>query len=496
MAEPPEGARPDRTRRSLALSALDTYVGLVLGIASRVLLARLLVPDDFGVFAVAAVFASLAGSIRTFGTNEYLIQHPAPTTATWRAAGAVVWIVGWTLGIALIVLSPWVARFYGRDEVGHVLVVLALGYFFTPLGSVTLAWCRRELRMAPVVASSLAANLATFVVGLVFAMRGHGAMSLAIATVAGAAASTLVVLAMRPAHLPRWPSLEGAGEVLRFGRQASGIFLYGQAGAGAPELVIGKAEGLVPVAHFGRAQGLVELFNHLVLKAVGPVMLPALAQRARAGADHGGIAAVYLRGTGHLTALAWPILGGMAILAWPAVRIVYGAQWMQAVPIAPVLCLAAAVAMAQHLASALLFALGLVRECNVLELKVQLLRVAGTLLVLPFGLVGACWGLVAAALAGAWLTQRAVRAAAGVTVGALWQATRKSAAVAVCSLLPVAVLVAWLPPDEGNYLRVGGAGAVLLVLGWLAALKALAHPLWLEVTSLACTARGFVRRRR
>lgn len=496
MAGPAEGERPDRTRRSLALSAADTYVGLVLQIASRMLLARLLVPDDFGVFAVAAVFASLAGSIRTFGVNEYLIQHPAPTTATWRAAGAVVWIVGATLGVALIVLSPWVARFYGRDEVGQVLVVLALSFFITPLGSVTLAWCRRELRMAPVVAASFAANVAGFVVGVVLALRGHGPMSLALATLAGAVATTLVVLAMRPAHLPRWPSLAGAGEVFRFGRQAGGVFLYGQVGAGAPELVIGKAEGLEPVAHFGRAQGLVELFNRLVLQAVGPVMLPALAQRARAGADRGRIAAAYLRGTGHLTAVAWPILGGMAILAWPAVRIVYGAQWMQAVPIAPVLCLAAAVALAQHLANPLLFALGLVRQCNALELKVQLLRVAGTLLVLPLGLVGACWGLVAAALAGAWLTQRAVRAAAGVTTGALWQATRKSAAVALASLLPVAALVAWAAPDEGNYLRVGGAGALLLALGWLAALKGLAHPLWSEVTALARAAGGLVGRRR
>ena len=54
-------------RKSLAFSALDSYVAMVLQIASTVIIARILTPEQTGVFAVAAVFASLASAFRDFG---------------------------------------------------------------------------------------------------------------------------------------------------------------------------------------------------------------------------------------------------------------------------------------------------------------------------------------------------------------------------------------------------------------------------------------------
>ena len=68
-------------RKSLAYTALDSYIGLMLQIASTVIIARVLTPAQVGVFAVAAVFATLASSFRDFGVAEYLIRkRNSPTT--------------------------------------------------------------------------------------------------------------------------------------------------------------------------------------------------------------------------------------------------------------------------------------------------------------------------------------------------------------------------------------------------------------------------------
>jgi hypothetical protein len=87
----------------------------------------------------------------------------------------------------------------------------------------------------------------------------------------------------RPRDFPRLPGLKGLAEVFHFGKFASGVYVFGQLGRGAPEMIIGRARDMVEVAYFSRASGLVEIFNRTVLRAVLPVCLPFFAHgRSRA----------------------------------------------------------------------------------------------------------------------------------------------------------------------------------------------------------------------
>ena len=82
-------------RRSLAFSTLDSYISLVLQLGSTVVLSRLLTPEETGIFAVAAVFASLASTFRDFGVAEFLIQEKALTSDKIRAALTVNITISW-----------------------------------------------------------------------------------------------------------------------------------------------------------------------------------------------------------------------------------------------------------------------------------------------------------------------------------------------------------------------------------------------------------------
>ena len=73
-------------RRSVWLTFADSYFGLVLQIASTMIIARILTPQEIGVFAIAAVFSTLASMFRDFGVAEYLIQERELTSdkiAAW-----------------------------------------------------------------------------------------------------------------------------------------------------------------------------------------------------------------------------------------------------------------------------------------------------------------------------------------------------------------------------------------------------------------------------
>lgn len=465
-------------RRSLALSAIDSYLAMVLQIASTVILARILSPEQTGTYAVAAVFAALASTFRDFGVGEFLIQEREVGRDLLRAALTVSMAVSWAMSVVLFVAAPYVADFYRAQGVREIMQVLAANFLLIPFGAVPMAWHRRALNFRPILIASLAGNLSSFVVVVWLALEGFGHMSLAWSSLAGTIATVAAAVWTRSPELPRWPGLRGIGRVVHFGKFASGIYIFGQVGKGAPEMVIGRAHDMAAVGMFSRAYGLIEIFNRLTLRALMPVYLPYFARSVR---EHGSPREGLQTAIAMLTVVGWPFLLFMGVAAYPAIRITYGAQWLEAVPLAQLLCIAGAIELVYFPAKEALLAQGRARESNNLQMIIQGTRVAGVLAAVPFGLVGACWGLLLASVAGTVASHRYLVRHAGWSSAQAWASMRASLIVTAVAVLPFYVVAQFVAIGEGNYLRVGLiAGLVCLPL-WAASLAWQRHPLWQEV---------------
>ena len=468
-------------RRSLVYSALEGWVAIFFQVASTVVIARLLTPAEMGVFAVGAVFASLASTVRDFGVAEYLIQEKELSRDAFRAALSVNIAISWLMAALLFVLAPAVAEFYRQEGVEAVMRVQSASFLLIPFGAVTMAWFRRELNFRPIFIANVVGSFVSFVVSIALAVRGHGYMSLAWSALAGVAAVVGVTAFLRPRTLPRWPGIRGIGQVVRFGRFVSGIYIVGELGRGAPELIIGRTQGVAAVGLFGRAYGVVEIFHRLVLRAIMRVCLPYFAQGVREeGSPLGG----FLTAMSYLTTVGWVFLLFMALASYSAIRIIYGVQWMDAVELAQILCVAAAIELAYVPAKEAMLSVGRAKESSALQLASQGMRVAGILVAVPFGLVGACWGLLGASLGGAWLSHRVLRR----TIGLRWSDVVKASSpgfwVALLSLGPVALMGLVWPADENNYVVFGVVGATVTAAGWGGLLWWVGHPLFKEVSEL------------
>lgn len=469
-------------RRSLLYSLADSYLGVSLQLASTLIISRLLTPSEIGIYAVAAVLAALASTFRDFGVAEYLIQEKNLTAAKIRAAFAANLMASWLMALLLFASSGAVAGFYRQPGVAEVMRIQAISFLLIPFGAVTIAYFRRELNYRPIFIGGLLANVTAFIVATMSAMHGFGYLSLAWSSLAGVLVTVVVSVVTRPTDFPCLPSFKGVAEVARFGKHASGIYLYGQIGKSAPEAVIGRVLDMASVAFFSRANGLMEIFNRTVLKAVLPVCLPYFSQATRAGQE---TRIGYLRATSMLTGIGWSFYLVVGILAFSIIRLLYGAQWMPAVPLAQILCLAAVFELPYFLAGEVMIAHGRIDQSNRLQFMVQGIRLAGLALVVPFGMVGACWGLVVAGLIGAVISHQFLHHIIGLRFTDVLRACVGSAGVAACCSAPVLVLVLVVPQTEANYLNVLIGAALLAALIWLIALHAFAHPFLDEIRSLS-----------
>ena len=103
-------------RKSVFYSLAQNYLLMVLQLATTMVLARILRPDEVGIFSVAAALAALASVVRDFGVAEYLIQESNLTRDKIRAALAINIMVSWAMAALMFGGSFLVEGFYSQPE--------------------------------------------------------------------------------------------------------------------------------------------------------------------------------------------------------------------------------------------------------------------------------------------------------------------------------------------------------------------------------------------
>lgn len=462
------------TRTSLLFSFLEKYALLVVALWGTMIMSRLLTPDETGVYSVGAVLLGMAQVLRDFGAGQYVVQERELGPDKLRAVLATSFLFAWSLAGAVAGLSLPVAWFYGEPRLAPLLQLLAVNFLLLPFSSITLPMLRRQMRFGAICAINLTHGLCHFTVSLMLAWRGFGFMSLAWASVTATFAGLLLSLWLRPAGLPWLPARAGMGKVIAFGAYATGGNLIDEAGVAAPDLIIGKMLGMDAVGIFGKAIGVLGVFNKAITSAVSPVVYPLYAASARVGAD---VNQAYLRTVSYMTAFAWPFFAFVALMALPILRLLYGDQWDAAAPLIRIMCFSSAVYSMSSMARYLFVATGQVKTQARLDALAVPVRIALLLLAAPFGLGAIAWAVVGAALARAWLTMHYLAARNRISAAAVaGAATRSLLLTGLSALAPACVLAGG---DATLAATLSAAAAALLL--WVGGIVLVRHPLLDEI---------------
>ncbi|MDL2356418.1 MAG: oligosaccharide flippase family protein [Pseudomonadota bacterium] len=458
------------TRVSLLFSFVEKYVLVLLSLAGGMIISRLLTPTQAGIYGVAAVLLGVAQVLRDFGAGQYLVQQRVLTEAKLRAVLGASLLFAWPLA-ALIALLGWpLARFYREPALAPLLQLLAVNFVLLPFSAVIVPMLRRAQRFGAICAINLSHGLCGVLVSVVLAWRGHGFMSMAWGSVAATSAALLVAVCLRPPAMPWLPARAGIGEVIVFGAYATGGNLIDEAGAAAPDLVIGKMLGMDAVGIFGKALAVLAVFHKAITNAVTPVVYPLYAEHVRGGDD---VRAIYLRTVSYMTAFAWPFFACVGVLALPILRLLYGGQWDAAAPLIRIMCLSSAIYSMSSMSRYLLVALGHGRAQAQLDGMTVPVRIALVVGAVPFGLAAVAWALVGATVFRVAITMRCLTRQGGIGVAEVAGACAKALLLTAISVLAPVSALAWSPSSPAIAALAGGASVLL----WLAGIVLVRHPL-------------------
>jgi O-antigen/teichoic acid export membrane protein len=465
----------DSIHRSIIFSALERYGSLALLLLSTAVLSRLLTPGEFGIYAVInAIISVITAPFQEFGGANYLIQKKSLSIQNIRTAFTITFCISIMVGVVLFISRDGLVWFFNQDGLGVGVAVATLSFALTPFSMTISALFRREMQFGKVAICNLLANFGSIAVSILLAVLHYSFMAPIWGTVAGnLVLAALLIASHRDLRVFR-PSLREYPDVMRFGLYSGAVSIINAFYNLAPQIFLARILDFSAVGLYSRAMGVTQVFDKLIGQVLAPVIMPAIFAQTQSGTN---LKRIYLDAVTLLTAVHWPFLAFMAVMAQPIISLWLGPTWLETVPLVRVMCISYLSLFAACLTYPTLVALGRVHEALTLSLVslppsliviffasffgVQAVA-ASTLLTLPFQ----------AAIA-IYYVSRHLQIGLSELVGA----TFKSGIVTIFSS---AGAVACAVMVEHNLLRpllgLGLAGAST-ALSWLLMLAAVDHPL-------------------
>lgn len=473
--------------RGVAISFGRTGSNFLISFVSNVVLARLLLPSEIGVFSTALAILAILHAIRDFGLGRYLLKEPVLTDEKIRTVFGVAILISWSLGSIIFFSRGIAATFYREPQIAELLALLSVNFFFLPFGQPALALMRRERRYGRLSMIAVFSTFTGAVVSIGSALLGYGPFALAHGAIANTCTTVVLCLASRPDHLLMLPSLKAWRSVLHFGSLGSVATLVGQLGAQAPELLLGRFLGFSAVGLYSRALGVSALIQSLFAQAIAWVMGPEFAAVFRSGKAP---AASVLRITDYLVVVGWPALVFLALKADTIIHFLYGENWVPAAALVPALCLYQGISLLVSQAGALYEGSGNVklqlRNASILQLLSVCLLIVGSM----HSLLAVAWLRALQGVANVLVHASVYRRHVGLDLRSLLTACRRSMIVTIGVAAVLVVLIELEPFYAGGAPGALAIEAIVVAFAYLVLLHAVGHPLTQQIRLAARKARA------
>lgn len=308
----------------------------VVSFGISVVLARLLLPSDYGVIAICSMFLVLTGIFIGGGLGTALVQKKNADDidfCTVFYSGLVLSIVVY---LAVFFAAPYIAIFFKNEQITAVIRVLALAMPIGTLSGVQNAFVSKQMIFKKFFYSSLIGTIASGAVGLGMALTGFGVWALVGQNLVSTITNTLVLFCIIDWHPKLIFSYERFKQLFSFGWKMAVVnilttFFYQLKG-----YVIGYKYSAAQLAYYNRGEGLPGILYNNINGTISDVLFPALSQLQD---DKEALKRALSRAMRISSFFLIPALLGLAAISDKLVIIIFSEKWAPSIPFMQVICM-------------------------------------------------------------------------------------------------------------------------------------------------------------
>ena len=302
-----------------------------------IILARLLLPEEFGLIGMLTIFMAIAQSFMDSGFGSALIQKKEATHVDECSIFYFNILVGALMAGGLCVTAPWIATFYDQPLLVPLTRLLSLNLVINAFGLVQTQILTRQINFKTQMKVSMLATLLSGIIGVTLALQGFGVLSLVVQSLSSNLFRTIFLWCFNTWR-PTWVfSFRALREMFGFGSRLLLSGLLDTIFRNIYLVIIGKIFSPAALGFYSRAKSLQQLPVNNLSSVVCRVTFPVFSTMQH---DPVRLKRGVKRALGTMMLVNLPLMIGLAVVARPLVVVLLTEKWLPCVFYLQLLCVA------------------------------------------------------------------------------------------------------------------------------------------------------------
>lgn len=329
-----------KTIKGVLWNSFEMVGGKIIQVFFTIVLARLLLPEDFGIIALLIIFTELSKVILDSGLSQALIRKKNVDDTDFSSVFYLNIILGFFLYIILFFSSPFLSSFYAYPELTSISRVLFLTLIFNSLGIVQNAKLVRSINFKVLANRTIIANFFSGCIAIILAFYGFGVWSL-VWQIVFASFFRLILLWILSDWKPKWQfSFIRIKEFMPFSFRLLLSGIIDVVASNIQSLLIGKYYSKAELGFYSQSKLLSGIPSQTVTLVIKNVSYPSL----NVFQDNVQLLKEAYRKVIRVSMfLVFPLLTLLIVLSKYLIPVILGANWIPAIPYFIILCIAGSI---------------------------------------------------------------------------------------------------------------------------------------------------------
>jgi len=369
---------------------VDSIGGQILRFGFGVALARILVPEDFGLLVTIQVFTGMVGLAASGGMGQALIRAKEADEKDFQVVFTIQLAIGILIYSVFFMIAPWFPDWFNNPVYADLLRVSALSFIFRPFVNIHISWLRRNMRFNESTIIRLIAATCGGIISISMAISGFGVWSLIFGGLAGSIITVSLIARTTPIHTRFCFDLKRARKHTGYGLKISANNVVTYLRNQSSNLIISRISGADMVGLFNKADSL----GRMPFSTIGAsIYQPVFREMAKHQDNLDRSKYLFLKSVSLLFAYTAPLYIGLCWLAEPFITVVYGEQWIASAEPLQILAIASLLLCLDNPCGAVIAAHNRLGSELIIQIISWVLVVIATFIGLNWGLIGVAWGM-------------------------------------------------------------------------------------------------------
>ena len=301
-----------------------------------VILARILMPQEFGLIAIVNVFVAVADVLITSVFSIALIQKKQADDVDFSSAFYASLVLAAFLYVVVFFCAPLISSLYKNELLTPVIRVTGIKFFISAVNSVQQAYVSRKMIFKKFFFATLLGTVVSGVVGIILALNGAGVWALVAQLLTNPLIDTIILLISVKWRPGICFSFERLKSLFDYGWKIMCSYLAGTFFNRLSSLVIGARYSATQLGYYNRGESFPSLVTSNISATLESVLFPAISKYQDAKEK---MKSSVRRSISLANYILMPMLFGLAAVADHLILLLLGEKWIMAIPFVQIFCL-------------------------------------------------------------------------------------------------------------------------------------------------------------